>query len=71
MITRKIGPALAAGCTVVAKSPGETPFTAAALVELGHRAGIPAGVINIVTALGNTIEVGEAITYSNDIKKVR
>lgn len=71
MITRKIGPALAAGCTVVAKSPGETPFTAAALIELGHRAGIPAGVINIVTALENTIEVGEAITSSNEIKKVR
>jgi len=70
MITRKIGPALAAGCTVVAKSPGETPFTAAALIELGHRAGIPAGVINIVTALENTIEVGEAITSSNEIKKV-
>ncbi|KAK3062941.1 hypothetical protein LTS18_003059, partial [Coniosporium uncinatum] len=38
MITRKFGPALAAGCTVVAKSPGETPFTAAALAELAHRA---------------------------------
>lgn len=43
MITRKIGPALAAGCTVVAKSPGETPLTAAALAELAHRAGIPRG----------------------------
>lgn len=40
MITRKIGPALAAGCTVVAKSPGETPFTAAALAELADRAGM-------------------------------
>lgn len=70
MITRKIGPALAAGCTVVAKSPGETPFTAAALAELAHRAGIPPGVINIVTALKNTPEVGETITSSNTIKKV-
>ena len=70
MITRKIGPALAAGCTVVAKSPGETPFTAAALAELGHRAGIPKGVINFVTALKNTPEVGEVITSSKTVKKV-
>ncbi|KAK4963910.1 succinate semialdehyde dehydrogenase NADP+ linked [Elasticomyces elasticus] len=70
MITRKIGPALAAGCTVVAKSPGETPFTAAALAELAHRAGIPAGVVNIVTAMKNTAEVGETLTSSPIIKKV-
>jgi len=70
MITRKIGPALAAGCTVVAKSPGETPFTAAALAELAHRAGIPKGVVNFVTALKNTPEVGEAITCSKTVKKV-
>ncbi|KAM3415676.1 hypothetical protein BST61_g9194 [Cercospora zeina] len=70
MITRKIGPALAAGCTVVAKSPGETPYTAAAIMELGHRAGIPAGVVNIVTSLANTPEVGEAITSSNIVRKV-
>jgi len=70
MITRKIGPALAAGCTVVAKSPGETPFTAAALAELGHRAGIPAGVVNIVTAMKNTPEVGSTITESDVVRKV-
>jgi len=70
MITRKIGPALAAGCTVVAKSPGETPFTAAALAVLAHRAGIPKGVVNFVTALKNTPEVGETITTSRIIKKV-
>ncbi|KAI8937515.1 hypothetical protein NX059_005233 [Plenodomus lindquistii] len=70
MITRKIGPALAAGCTVVAKSPGETPFTAAALAELAHRAGIPKGVVNFVTALENTPEVGETITTSKTVKKV-
>ena len=70
MITRKIGPALAAGCTVVAKSPGETPFTAAALAELAHRAGIPPGVVNIVTALENTAEVGETLTSSDIVKKV-
>ncbi|KAF2501336.1 succinic semialdehyde dehydrogenase [Lophium mytilinum] len=70
MITRKIGPALAAGCTIVAKSPGETPLTAAALAELGHRAGIPKGVINFVTALANTPEVGSAITASETVRKV-
>ena len=70
MITRKIGPALAAGCTVVAKSPGETPFTANALAELALRAGIPKGVVNIVTALENTAEVGQTLTTHSDIKKV-
>ncbi|KAF2109201.1 Aldehyde/histidinol dehydrogenase [Lophiotrema nucula] len=70
MITRKIGPALAAGCTVVAKSPGETPFTAAALAELAHRAGIPKGVVNIITAMSNTVEVGETITSSSTVRKV-
>lgn len=70
MITRKIGPALAAGCTVVAKSPGETPFTANALAELSHRAGIPPGVVNIITALKNTAQVGEILTTSPIIKKV-
>src|SRR6266576_4682271 len=70
MITRKIGPALAAGCTVVAKSPGETPLTAAALAELAHRAGIPKGVVNFVTALSNTAEVGSALTSSSTVRKV-
>jgi succinate-semialdehyde dehydrogenase/glutarate-semialdehyde dehydrogenase len=58
MITRKIGPALAAGCT------------AAALAELAHRAGIPEGVVNFVTALKNTPEVGEVLTSSKTVKKV-
>ena len=70
MITRKIGPALAAGCTVVAKSPGETPLTAAALAELAHRANIPKGVVNFVTALSNTAEVGSALTSSSTVRKV-
>jgi succinate-semialdehyde dehydrogenase / glutarate-semialdehyde dehydrogenase len=70
MITRKVGPALAAGCTVVCKSPGETPFTAAAICELAHRAGIPKGVLNVVTALKNTAEVGETITSSSTVRKV-
>lgn len=70
MITRKIGPALAAGCTVVAKSPGETPFTSLALAELAHRAGIPKGVVNIITSLYKTAEVGEALTSSPTVKKI-
>lgn len=70
MITRKIAPALAAGCTVVAKSPGETPFTANALAELARRAGIPKGVVNIVTANKNTPEVGEIITTHPEVRKV-
>ena len=70
MITRKIAPALAAGCTVVAKSPGETPFTANAIAELGHRAGIPKGVVNFVTALKNTAEVGSVLTSSPTIRKI-
>ena len=70
MLTRKIGPALAAGCTVVAKSPGETPFTALALAELAHRSGIPKGVVNIISAMKNTVEVGEALTSSSTVRKV-
>ena len=70
MITRKIGPALAAGNTVVAKSPGETPYTAAALAELGERAGIPKGVFNLVTALANTAEIGSTLTESPVVRKV-
>jgi succinate-semialdehyde dehydrogenase/glutarate-semialdehyde dehydrogenase len=70
MITRKIGPALAAGCTVVAKSPGETPFTSLAIAELAHRASIPKGVVNFVSALKNTPEVGEILTTSPIVKKV-
>ncbi len=48
MITRKVAPALAAGCTVVIKPPRETPLSALALAELGGRAGLPAGVLNVV-----------------------
>jgi succinate-semialdehyde dehydrogenase/glutarate-semialdehyde dehydrogenase len=70
MITRKFAPALAAGCTVVAKAPGETPFTSLALAELAHRAGIPKGVVNVVTALENTPAVGEILTTHDLIKKV-
>ncbi|KAI6088123.1 Aldehyde/histidinol dehydrogenase [Hypoxylon rubiginosum] len=70
MVTRKLGPALAAGCTVVVKTPGETPFTALALAELAHRAGIPKGVVNFVTTLENTPEVGETLTTHPAVRKV-
>ncbi|RYO86642.1 hypothetical protein DL766_003536 [Monosporascus sp. MC13-8B] len=70
MITRKIGPALAAGCTTVCKAPGETPFTSLALAELAHRAGIPKGAVNVITALENTPAIGEALTTHPTIRKV-
>ena len=70
MVTRKIGPAIAAGCTVVAKSPGETPFTALALAELAHRAGFPPGSVNFISALHNTPAVGAALTSSPTVRKV-
>ncbi|RDW81027.1 NAD-dependent succinate-semialdehyde dehydrogenase [Aspergillus mulundensis] len=70
MITRKLGPALAAGCTVVVKTAGETPFTANALIKLGERAGIPPGVVNSVTALANTAEIGQALCSSNIVRKI-
>jgi succinate-semialdehyde dehydrogenase/glutarate-semialdehyde dehydrogenase len=70
MITRKIGPALAVGCTVVCKAPGETPYTPLALAELAHRAGIPKGVVNVITALNNTPKVGEVLTTDPAVRKI-
>ncbi|WP_114569691.1 NAD-dependent succinate-semialdehyde dehydrogenase [Exiguobacterium flavidum] len=55
MITRKLAPALAAGCTVVLKPSEETPFTALRLVELAHEAGIPPGAVNVLTGDAQTI----------------
>lgn len=66
MITRKVGPALAAGCTVVIKPATQTPLTAFKLVELAEKAGIPKGVINIVT--GSSSQIGKAW---NDDARVR
>ncbi len=60
MITRKISPALAAGCTVVVKPAPETPLSALALAELAQRAGFPPGVVNIVT--GEATEIGPVLT---------
>jgi len=68
MLTRKIAPALAAGCTVVCKPANETPLSALAFVELAERAGVPAGVINIVA--GITKEIGAEITSNSIVRKL-
>lgn len=68
MITRKIAPALAAGCTVVVKPSEFTPYSALALGVLAERAGIPAGVVNIVTGLPTAI--GEALLRSESVRKI-
>lgn len=70
MITRKLAPALAAGCTAVVKTAGETPFTANALLVLGERAGVPKGVINSIAALENTPAIGKAICTHDTIRKI-
>jgi len=68
MLTRKIAPALAAGCTVVCKPASETPLSALAFVELAERAGVPAGVINIVA--GITREIGTEMTSNPIVRKL-
>src|SRR5215470_4960353 len=68
MITRKAGPALAAGCTVVLKPASQTPYSALALAELGERAGIPKGVFNVVT--GSAGEIGGELTSNPIVKKL-
>lgn len=68
MITRKIAPALAVGCTVIVKPDEETPFTALALAALAEQAGIPAGVLNVVT--GKPEEIGQEMTNNGLVKKL-
>ncbi len=68
MLTRKIGPALATGCTVVCKPANATPLSAFAIAELAHRAGFPPGVINVVA--GKTAEIGAEITGNELVRKV-
>ena len=68
MITRKVAPALAAGCTVVCKPASQTPFTALALAELAHRAGIPKGVFNVVT--GSARAIGGVLTADSRVRKL-
>jgi succinate-semialdehyde dehydrogenase/glutarate-semialdehyde dehydrogenase len=70
MITRKVGAAIAAGCTVVIKPASETPYTALALAVLSERAGFPKGVINIVTAKENTKAVGAELCSNPEVRKI-
>lgn len=68
MITRKAGPALAAGCTMVLKPASQTPFSALALTELANRAGVPAGVFNVIT--GSAGAVGNELTSNPRVRKL-
>ncbi len=68
MITRKLGPALAAGCTFVCKPAPQTPFSALALAELAQRAGVPDGVFNIVT--GDAEQIGGELTRNPLVRKL-
>lgn len=68
MLTRKLGPAFAAGCTAVVKPASQTPFTALALAELAYAAGLPRGVLSIVT--GDAQAIGGALTASPRVRKL-
>ncbi|GMI90038.1 ENLARGED FIL EXPRESSION DOMAIN 1, SUCCINIC SEMIALDEHYDE DEHYDROGENASE [Hibiscus trionum] len=68
MITRKVGPALACGCTVVVKPSELTPLTALAAAELALQAGIPPGVLNVV--MGNASDIGDALLESPQVRKI-
>src|SRR3989449_5044844 len=68
MITRKAGPAIGAGCTVVLKPASQTPFSALALAELAERAGVPKGVFNVLT--GSATEIGGELTSNPIVPKL-
>jgi succinate-semialdehyde dehydrogenase / glutarate-semialdehyde dehydrogenase len=68
MITRKAGPALAAGCTLVCKPATQTPYSALALAELAHRAGVPKGVFNMIT--GSATAIGAEMTSNPSVRKL-
>ncbi|WP_156520738.1 NAD-dependent succinate-semialdehyde dehydrogenase [Oceanobacillus sp. Castelsardo] len=68
MLTRKMGPALAAGCTVVIKPSSETPISAIKLIELCEKAGFPKGVVNLVT--GSSSKITKAIMENNKVRKI-
>ena len=69
MITRKAAPALAAGCPIIVKPAAETPLSALALAELADRAGIPAGIFNVITS-HKAAEVGAEMTSNVNVRKV-
>jgi len=68
MVTRKVGPALAAGCTMILKPSEETPLSAFALAVLAEQAGIPAGVFNVVS--GDAVAIGGALQASSVVRKL-
>jgi len=68
MITRKVAPALAAGCTIIVKPASQTPLSALAMVELALRAGVPAGVFNVIT--GDARPIGGVLTASPVVRKL-
>ena len=68
MLARKMGPALAAGCTIVIKPSSESPLTAIKMIELCEKAGFPKGVINLVT--GSSSKIGKAIMENDKIRKI-
>ena len=68
MITRKVSPGLAAGCTIVLKPAEQTPFSALALAELAARAGMPKGVLNIVT--GDAVAIGQELCANPVVRKI-
>lgn len=70
MIARKVAPVIATGCTAVVKVPAETPYTNLALCELLKRAGVPDGVVNVITTDKNLIAIGNEMTTNKKIKKV-
>ena len=71
MITRKVAPAIAAGCTIVLKPAEQTPLSALALAELAEQAGIPAGVLNIITADSEqSIEIGKVLCANPTVRKL-
>ncbi|WVR04420.1 hypothetical protein IAU60_001422 [Kwoniella sp. DSM 27419] len=70
MIARKLGPALAVGCTSVVKVPSETPYTTLAIVELARRAGVPEGVINVITTDANLQDIGKELCTNPIVHKV-
>tara|TARA_A100001011_G_scaffold397816_1_gene500037 strand:+ start:1093 stop:2559 length:1467 start_codon:yes stop_codon:yes gene_type:complete len=71
MITRKVAPALAAGCPVVIKPAGSTPFTASALVELASRAGLPEGVVNLISVSEKDVSsVGDELCSNIHVRKI-
>ncbi len=69
MITRKIAPAMAAGCTTIVKPAQDCPITALAVAQLAERAGVPAGVLNVVTSF-NPVEIGYELSTNPIIKKI-